>query len=616
MVHSGHFHVACALVSANSSGEGVNIGGNRIGQSLCRSDGSAKCVVGFAVSHGITRTTKGDGLLCVCQSSIEGFLHFGNRLGLNTVFDVCHGGIDTSDECVVVAHTQLGCLCLCHCIVEGKHLSLASRNRGSHFASRTNLELAIGEVLVVACVNVVSIGHLELECSINRLARVEGEAARTSTDAFYVKASLGISLSRKGNEGLLGPSHIAFSIHRTTKHVHGCRDVAVTTIVVGASIVACTISYHEFGEFVARQLHLKVVGHLIGPASAPLRVEEGSGVAIEQCLIRTFAGLLGVGVELVSAGDVVRIFGVASDVFLHGLSSGNGRFQFSCLSQDVQHRVKSTGILYREHRGRSRLRPTRQFVLLIEVQPRITRTIVARGAVERSVITIGSLGVNGSVCLSNGFRRLAVTTNAEIQTRTYVLNLVLAFGFSLNELPSEEALVSSGQVGQGNQSTLCTNLITIEADVARVAVVASMIEHEARHGFGIGTGFGFGEFSLGVGSHGSEGELTSLGRAVRTERNFRTYAKSQVLNVLTIGIPGNRTVFEVFSDDTLRRSDGRPALLALSRDVEDELADVLGIVRNHHNVVCVGTEVLGIGIDGGFGRPRLFRCLNAPISLS
>ena len=73
-------------------------------------------------------------------------------------------------------------------------------------------------------------------------------------------------------------------------------------------------------------------------------------------------------------------------------------------------------------------------------------------------------------------------------------------------------------------------------------------------------------------------------------------------------------MFEVFSNYTLRRSNGRPALLACGGDVEDELADS-GFVRNHHNSLGINTTVVGGFVDGGVGRTVPLKSLNTPISL-
>ena len=491
MVEGGHLHVASALVGANGSGEGVNISGQRIGQSLSRCDGLVECVVGFAFCHGITRTTEGDSLLCIGQSSCQGSLYFGDGLGLNAVFDVFHGGIDTSDECIVVAHTQLGCLCLCHCIVEGKHLGLASRNSGSYLAGRANLELAIGEEL--SCVTcIVSICHSELEGGVNRFARIDGEATATATNTFNVEVVVSTSLGSESVEGRFFPSHIAFSIHRTTIDHHSGGDVKVTT-----RVVACSISYHELGEFVAGQLHLQVMGHFSFPTRLPLRVEEGSGVAIQQVGIRTFAGFLSIGSNLITAGDKVGVLSAASDILLHRLSSGNGSIQFSGLGQLGRHSINHRGLLYGEPRCTIVLLPTRQRVGFINVQPTITRrrtviSIRARGAIERGVAIVVSLGVDRSVFLCHSSRFLIPTSETKEEASTYVLNLELAFGVSLNELPSEAGLVVRGNVGQGDEDALCTHLSAIECDVTRVTVVASVIEHKTGHGFGLGIGLRYG----------------------------------------------------------------------------------------------------------------------------
>ena len=563
MVEGGHLHVASALVGANGSGEGVNISGQRIGQSLSRCDGLVECVVGFAFCHGITRTAEGDSLLCISQSSCQGSLYFGDGFGLNAVLDVFHGGIDTSDECIVVAHAQLSSLSLSYSIVEGKNLGLAGLNRRSYLAGRANLELAIGEEL--SCVTgIVSICHSELEGGVNRFARIDGEATATATNTFNVEVVVSTSLGSESVEGRFFPSHIAFSIHRTTIDHHSGGDVKVTT-----RVVACSISYHELGEFVAGQLHLQVMGHFSFPTRLPLRVEEGSGVAIQQGFISTFTrcSFLCVGVELVSAGDIVGVLSVASNVALHILSSGNGGIQFSGLGQLGRHFINRRGLLYGEPRCTIVLLPTRQRVGFINVQPTITRrrafiSISARGAVERGVAIVVSLGVDRSVFLSYSCRSLAVASRAEIQASTYVLNFVLTFCFSLNELPSEAGLVVRGNVGQGDEDALCTHLSAIERDVTRVTVVASVIEHKTGHGFGIGLGIGlrYGELCLGVGGYGGEVELASLLACVGAIRVVSTYRK---LDILSIAFPNGKTILLVNGDSAFRGSNLAPLLQTL-----------------------------------------------------
>ena len=234
--------------------------------------------------------------------------------------------------------------------------------------------------------------------------------------------------------------------------------------------------------------------HLSFPTSAPLRVEEGSGVAIQQGFISTFTrcGFLCVGVELVSASDKVGVLSVASDILLHRLSSGNDRIQFSSLGHLGQQFVNRRGLLYGESGCCRTLQPTRQLVAASYVQPRIARAIRTRGAVERGVSIVVSLGVDRSVFLCYSCRGLVVTSDTKEEASAYVLNLVLTFGFSLNELPSEAGLVVRGDVGQGDEDALSTYLSTIESDVTRITVGASVIEHKTRHGFGIGIGFRYG----------------------------------------------------------------------------------------------------------------------------
>ena len=242
-------------------------------------------------------------------------------------------------------------------------------------------------------------------------------------------------------------------------------------------------------------------------------------------------------------------------------------------------------------------------------------SIAARGAVERGVAVVISLGINRSVFLCHGCRSLVVAGNAQ-EVACAILDLVLAFGFGLNELPSEECIVGSSKVCLGHKDTLCTCLCTGKTDEAIVAVVAGMIEYEAGHGFRLGLRLSHGEFSLGVGSHGGEVELTGLGLTISAVRSLFTNGECQILHFCVTSFPNNHTVLSVVSDCTLGGGNVSPALLTLGGDVEDKFADVLGRVAHHHNVFCVGTEVRVFGIDGGFGRPRLFRCLNAPISLS
>ena len=131
------------------------------------------------------------------------------------------------------------------------------------------------------------------------------------------------------------------------------------------------------------------------------------------------------------------------------------------------------------------------------MQPTITRrrtviSIRARGAIERGVAIVVSLGVDRSVFLCHSSRFLIPTSETKEEASTYVLNLELAFGVSLNELPSEAGLVVRGNVGQGDEDALCTHLSAIERDVTRVTVVASVIEHKTGHGFGLGIGLRYG----------------------------------------------------------------------------------------------------------------------------